>query len=63
MNTSPVPTLAERLRNVPTGRLCVRLSLARSNALNAPTDVGRGKARNEIQAIIAELHARGENVT
>lgn len=60
MNTSPIPSLADRLKRVGTGRLCVRLGLARTNALNAHTEFGRRKANDEIRAILAELSARGE---
>lgn len=58
--TAPVPTLAERLRNVPLRQLYLRLGLARSDSLSSPTALGRMKARDEVRAILVELESRGE---
>ena len=62
MNGSPIPTLADRLRRVETGRLYVRLALAQTSVGYAQTAEQRAKAMAEVDAIRAELVARGERV-
>ena len=62
MNTSEPITLAERLQRAPLGRLCVRLSLARTTLAYAATSFQRAKAIAEISAIRDELLRRGEKV-
>ena len=63
MNTSAPPTLAERLMNVPTGRLAVRLSLAQTAFARAQTSFARLKAMDEIEAVRTEMVRRGFKVT
>jgi hypothetical protein len=55
-----IPTLAERLQRVPTGRLHVRLGMAKSAFAYGQTAYSRGKALDEIEAIKAELARREE---
>jgi hypothetical protein len=62
VNTSPPPTLAERLMNVPTGRLAVRLSIAQTSFAQARTTFARAKAMDEIDALRAEMIRRGLKV-
>lgn len=62
MNTSPAPTLAERLARVPTGALTVRLSLARTRMTYSQTPEKRSAAMDEIDAIHAEMIRRGFKV-
>lgn len=60
MNTSDPVTLAERLRVLHTGRLCVRLQHARAEYAAAVSYLGRAYWSEQINAIEAELKSRGE---
>ena len=62
-NHSDPITIGERLGRVPTGRLCVRLGLARTTLAYAQTAFQRAKAVAEIEAVRAELLRRGEKVS
>jgi hypothetical protein len=63
INISAPPTLTERLRNVPNGRLATRLSLAMTAAESAQLPEQRAKAATESRAIKAEMIRRGLAVT
>jgi hypothetical protein len=62
MNTATPPTLAERLMNVPTGRLAVRLSLAQAAFARAQSSLPRLRAMEEIEAVRREMIRRGFKV-
>ena len=59
MNHAAPPTLADRLVNVPTGRLAVRLSLARTAAESSQTRDQCARALSDVDAIRAEMARRG----
>lgn len=59
MSTFP---LADRLRAMPTGNLKARLQLERSNLNYAETLASRERYVNAIDAIVAELKRREEEL-
>jgi hypothetical protein len=62
VNTSDIPTIAERLAKVPNGALSVRLSLARTRFAYAQTSYARAKAMDEIDALKKAMFERGLTV-
>jgi hypothetical protein len=62
MNHSTPPTLADRLRKMATGRVIVRLNMARDRLVYAEKEQARRAAMTEFDACRAELVRRGEKV-